>query len=139
MGRQTPREARLLSGYLLDTHAALWWWTGLRPLGEAGRAAVESEAPIWVSAVTAYEIALKWRLGKMPALGDPRLSYERLMARNGFSELRVSNAHSLIAGTLEGTHRDPFDRLIAAQALADDLTVITRDREIASVGCKVLW
>ncbi len=129
-----------MSGYLLDTHTALWWWTDLPRLGVNARELLEStEEPIAVSAASAFEISLKWRLGKLPNLGDPRLSYEPLMKRNGFAELRVTNDHAIRAGTLDGAHRDPFDRLIAAQGLTDDLIVVTRDPEIAAFGCKVLW
>ncbi len=129
-----------MSGYLLDTHAALWWWTDIAKLG---RAAVETlergDRPIFVSTVCGLEIALKWRLGKLPNLGDPRDSYRPLMVRNNFVDLAISSEHAVRAGTLEGRHRDPFDRVIAAQALIEDLTVITRDPEIAGFGCKVLW
>jgi PIN domain nuclease of toxin-antitoxin system len=129
-----------LNGYLLDTHAALWWWTDLPKLGRVALAAIEEAAtPIFVSTVSGFEIALKWRLGKLPNLGDPRDSYEPLMMRNRFIDLPISAAHAVRAGTLDGAHRDPFDRLIAAQALMEDLTVITRDPEIAAFGCKVLW
>ncbi|WP_375401860.1 type II toxin-antitoxin system VapC family toxin [uncultured Sphingomonas sp.] len=129
-----------MNGYLLDTHTALWWWTEFPRLGANARELLEeTEEPIAVSAASAFEISLKWRLGKLAMLGDPRISYEPLMKRNGFSELQVTNDHAIRAGTLDGAHRDPFDRLIAAQALTNDLTVVTRDREIAAFGCKVLW
>jgi PIN domain nuclease of toxin-antitoxin system len=129
-----------VSGYLLDTHTALWWWTELPRLSAVARDVLEStDLPIAVSAASAFEISLKWRLGKLPHLGDPRNSYEPLMSRNGFAELKVTSEHAIRAGTLAGTHRDPFDRMIAAQALVEGLTVLTRDREIAGFGCKVLW
>lgn len=129
-----------MTGYLLDTHTALWWWTDLPKLGQRAVDILEStDERIFVSAVSGLEIALKWRLGKLSNLGDPRGSYEQLMLQNDFKDLPVSARHAIRAGTLEGRHRDPFDRVIAAQALSEELTVITRDPEIAGFGCKVLW
>lgn len=129
-----------MSSYLLDTHTALWWWTDLPRLGANARELLESDGePIVVSAASAFEISLKWRLGKLPNLGDPRDSYQPLMIRNGFAELRISSDHAIRAGALDGPHRDPFDRLIAAQALTEGLTVVTCDPQIAAFGCKVLW
>ena len=124
---------------LLDTQAALWWWRDLARLGPNARTAIESGESILVSAVSAYEIALKWRLGKLPMIDDPLVNYPLLMAQNDFGSLAVTDAHSLRAGLLPIQHRDPFDRLIAAQALEHGLTVVTCDPQIAAFGCKVLW
>ena len=124
---------------LLDTHAALWWWRDTPRLGSAARAAIENGGDIAVSAISAFEISLKWRLGKLAMIDDPAVNYPLLMARNSFTDLTVSQAHALAAGLLPGDHRDPFDRIIAAQALTDGLTVITRDPAFAAFGCKVLW
>ena len=129
-----------MRGYLLDTHTAFWWWTGLRRVGSEARDVLEKSGhPIWVSAAAAFEIGLKWQQGKLPELGDPRISYGPLMAQNGFIELAITTAHAMLAGTFDNHHRDPFDRLIAAQALIEELTVVTRDPQIASFGCRVLW
>jgi PIN domain nuclease of toxin-antitoxin system len=129
-----------VTGYLLDTHTALWWWTDLPKLGSAARDILgATQEPIFVSSAAALEIGIKWRLGKLPNLGDPNDNYAPLMKRNGFGELAISARHAMLAGTLPGAHRDPFDRIIAAQALIEELTVITRDKEIAEFGCKVLW
>jgi PIN domain nuclease of toxin-antitoxin system len=129
-----------LARYLLDTHAALWWWTDLPRLGRAARAILESgQDEVLVSAVSALEISLKWRLGKLDNIGDPHVHYPLLMRNNGFIGLTVSDLHGLRAGLLPGDHRDPFDRLIAAQALDEDVPVITRDREFLGFGCEVIW
>ena len=101
--------------------------------------AIESGEPIVVSVVSAFEISLKWRLGKLTMIEDPAVNYPLLMAHNGFADLAVSRAHTLAAGLLPGDHRDPFDRIIAAQALAENLTVVTRDPAFTVFGCKVLW
>jgi PIN domain nuclease of toxin-antitoxin system len=129
-----------VSRYLLDTHAALFWWSNASKLGvDARRAIEEPNAIILVSSASAWEIATKYRLGKMGDIGDPNDTYRRLVARDGFVDLPISTADSLRAGALPGNHGDPFDRIIAAQALIGDLTVITRDPEIAGFGCNVIW
>ncbi|WCT73355.1 type II toxin-antitoxin system VapC family toxin [Sphingomonas naphthae] len=125
---------------LLDTHAALWWWSDPTRLGaKASELLAEADCPIAVSAVSALEIANKFRLGKLPDIGDPAANFRRLMDRNGFDSLSVNEAHALRAGLLPGEHRDPFDRLIAAQALIEDMVVVTRDRAFIDFGCKVIW
>ncbi|HVI98859.1 MAG TPA: type II toxin-antitoxin system VapC family toxin [Sphingomonas sp.] len=129
-----------MSRLLLDTHAALFWWGASRKLGSGAREAIaDPEASIYVSAASAWEVATKFRIGKLDDIGDPTVEYPRQMARNGFETLEITAAHGLRAGSLAGAHRDPFDRLIAAQALMEDMTVVTRDPEIAAFGCKVLW
>lgn len=129
------RSAKLL----LDTQVALWWWRDLARLGPNAQTAIEDGEGILVSSVSAYEIALKWRLGKLPMIDDPLVNFPLLMAQNDFESLAVTELHSLRAGLLPINHRDPFDRLIAAQALEEGLTVVTCDPQIAAFGCKVLW
>ncbi len=125
---------------LLDTHAALFWWAGSAKLGERAREAMSAaNAVVLLSAASPWEIATKFRLGKLPFRGDPAAEIPRLMATDDFVEWPIRIEHSVLAGLLPGKHRDPFDRIIAAQALKDDLTVVTRDPEIAGFGCKVLW
>ncbi len=130
----------MVSRLLLDTHAALFWWAGSEELGDAARAGIsDGDNAIYVSAASGWEVATKFRIGKLAFAGDPETRMPRLMSDHGFQPLVVTMAHTLRAGALPGPHRDPFDRLIAAQALAEDLTVITRDPEIAAFGCKVIW
>lgn len=128
-----------MADLLLDTHAALWWWTDLPKLSGAARAAIESAPIVSVSAISALEIAIKYRTGKLNAIGDPANSYRALMDRNDFREIAVTAQVALDAGLLRGLHRDPFDRVIAAQALDRGLTVVTCDAEIAAFGCRTLW
>ena len=125
---------------LLDTHAALFWWGDSPKFGKrAAEAMAEPETLVFVSAASAWEIGAKFRTGKLDVIGDPSVHYPRLMIRHDFRELPITAAHGLHAGMLPGPHRDPFDRLIAAQALAEDLIVVTRDAEIRGFGCEVLW
>lgn len=125
---------------LLDTHAVIWWWLDSPRLSPTARAAIMApDQQICVSAVSAIEIAIKFRIGKLSDFEDPRTRFPAEMAASRFDSLAVTEAHSLAAGLLPGDHRDPFDRLIAAQALAEGLTIVTRDPELAAFGCKVLW
>lgn len=126
--------------YLLDTHTALWWWSDTTKLGRVGNTVLEAKRePIFVSAASAWEISTKYRSGRLPDIGNPAINYARLMTANGFISLPVTDAHAMRAGLLEGDHRDPFDRLIAAQALCDEMIVISRDPKIAAFGCAVIW
>lgn len=129
-----------MTAYLLDTHAAIWWWTSDARLGaQASSLIASSEAVIYFSAASVWEIAIKSNAGKLPEIVDFESQYGPLMQANDFRSLAVTDDHALRGGFLPGAHRDPFDRLIAAQALIEGMTVITRDREIAAFGCEVLW
>lgn len=140
MGRQAAGDVRTVSRLLLDTHAALFWWAGSIKLSDAARDAISDDAAaVFISAATGWEVSTKIRNRKLAFAGDPEISMPRLMMDHDFQSLDVTMAHMLRAGALPGDNRDPFDRVIAAQALAEDMTVITRDREIAAFGCKVLW
>ncbi|GAA0732801.1 type II toxin-antitoxin system VapC family toxin [Sphingomonas japonica] len=126
--------------YLLDTHALLWWWLDDRALpGRAIEAIKARSQTVFVSPVSALEIAIKVRIGRLDVMREPLERFDELVSRDALTQLPISYVHARHAGLLPGVHRDPFDRLIAAQALIEGLTVITRDREISRFGCKVLW
>lgn len=140
MGRQTTCEIWAVTRLLLDTHAALFWWAGSSKLSaEASEAIADAEATIFLSTASCWEIATKFRIGKLAFVGDPQVHVPRLVAEHGFEMLPISMDHGLQAGSLPSDHRDPFDRLIAAQALIEQLIVVSRDPEIAGFGCEVLW
>ena len=125
---------------LLDTHALVWWWLADPQLSDAARDSINDRShPILVSAVTAFEIANKVRLGKLPAMRELVPIYDLALTQDGIGSLPIHDRHAHHAGLLEGEHRDPFDRMIAAQALLEDMTVVTRDPALAAFGCKVLW
>jgi len=125
---------------LLDTHALLWWWQDAPQLAEAARTAMlDPASEVFVSAASAWEIATKVRKGQLPDFGCSLSAFVDDVVRDGFNHLDVTARHGVHGGSLSGGHKDPFDRLIAAQALLEDMVVITRDREIAAFGCKVLW
>ncbi|WP_425991756.1 type II toxin-antitoxin system VapC family toxin [Brevundimonas sp. TWP2-3-2] len=125
---------------LLDTHALLWWLAGDENLSSEARRAVGDETTtVIVSAVCAYEIALKHRLGKLPDASLVVQTFEATLERQGFDSLPISIPHALRAGRLPLTHRDPFDRLLIAQALIDDLTLVSNERRFDDFGVKRLW
>ena len=125
---------------LLDTHAFLWWiWDDPRLTPVVRSALSDPTTTAFVSAASAWEIATKVRIGKLPnasALCD-RLAETVHLA--GFESLPVGLEHARAAGLMPGEHKDPFDRMIAAQARLDGLTVVTADPAIAALGALVLW
>lgn len=129
-----------MTDYLFDTHALVWWWIGDKALPDRVASDIGDERnAIFVSAVSAWEIATKCRIGKWEAAIPVFENFEALAQADGFEMLPVTVAHGLLAGALAGEHRDPFDRMIAAQAMHDDLTVITRDPALAALGCRTFW
>lgn len=129
-----------MTDYLFDTHALVWWWTGDKALSaDVAREISDQSNSIYVSAVSAWEIATKCRVGKWQAAVPVFENFEELAAADGFVELSVTVMNGLLAGSLPGEHRDPFDRMIAAQAIQDELVVITRDPALARLGCATFW
>lgn len=125
---------------LIDTHTLVWWLRDDSRLRETARIAIaDNQAMVHVSAASAWEIATKVRLKKMPEMSGVLHRYEEDVSREGFRVLDIEQRHSLRAGLLKGAHGDPFDRMIAAQALMHELVVVTRDPAFADFGCKTLW
>ena len=125
---------------LLDTHAFLWWIADSRRLSEPARGAIRDEAnDIVVSAVSAWEIATKHRLGKLPEAdrlaGDIRAG----IAWQGFDELPLTVADAERAGRLKGPVRDPFDRMLIAQTLLHDLELVSNEEVFDRYGINRLW
>lgn len=129
-----------MTDYLFDTHALVWWWTGHDALpAELGSVISDTENVMYVSAASAWEIATKCRTGKWHEAVPVFENFDELLAADGFFDLAVTVDHGLLAGSLPGEHRDPFDRMIAAQAITEDMIVITRDPALATLGCRTLW
>jgi PIN domain nuclease of toxin-antitoxin system len=126
--------------FLADAHTLIWWWNEDRRLSTTARQALADEDnEIYVSAAVAWEIATKVRSGRLPSMERRIRRFDENVTGDGFRHLPVRPEHGVMGGLLEGEHRDPFDRLIAAQALIEGMTVLTRDPEIAGFGCEVLW
>ena len=125
---------------LLDTHAFLWWLAGSPRLSQAARRAIEDEAnDLLVSAASAWEITTKHRLGKLPEADQVALDISGTVASQRFEELPISVDDAGRAGRLPGPHRDPFDRVLAAQALARDLVVVSTDPVFDRYAVRRLW
>ena len=125
---------------LLDTHAFLWWLAGNRRLSPAARRAVDDISnDVVVSAATAWEITTKHRVGKLPEAEAVALDVTGSIASQGFDELAITVEDAERAGRLPGTHRDPFDRMLIAQALAHNLTVVSVDAVFDGYGVSRLW
>jgi PIN domain nuclease of toxin-antitoxin system len=125
---------------LLDTHAVLWWFNGDPSLSLAVRSAIaEATDEVFVSAVSAMEVATKHRLGKLPQAQLLSARFEEMTAHESFSPLFITLAHARTAGQMTIAHRDPFDRLLIAQALIEGLTVVSNDRVFDTAGVSRLW
>ncbi len=117
---------------LLDTHVFLWWLDDSPRLGLKSRAAIaDPDNTVWVSAATAWEIAIKTGLGRLEMSEPPEDILPREIERGGFRALAISVEHALRVRRLPPHHRDPFDRLLIAQASAEGLRLVTADRAFA--------
>lgn len=125
---------------ILDTHALVWVLQGSPHLGPQQATHVSDRAnKIYVSAVSAFELATKHRIGKMPGIGRFLNEIPKVFDQFDFHPLPVTLPHALLAGRLDGDHKDPFDRLLAAQSIVENMAVLTIDRRIAELGAKVMW
>ncbi len=126
---------------LLDTHAFLWWVFADSNLSRRARTAIEDEVEnqVFVSAASAWEIATKYRIGKLPDAAVVAGNLARTVAEEGFNELSVSVRHAERAGSLVGHHQDPFDRMLIAQAILDDFALVSNERAFDVYGVKRLW
>ena len=127
--------------YLLDTHVMLWALTEPTRLGHRAREVIESPASrLVVSAASAWEIATKHRLGRLPQADALLGAYSKHLDRLGANRLPVAEDHALLAGRLEWNHRDPFDRMLAAQAMIESLVLVTGDPTFSGCrGVPTLW
>jgi PIN domain nuclease of toxin-antitoxin system len=124
---------------LLDTHTLLWWLNRDRHLSAAAWSAISNAEFVAVSAVSAYEIALKARQGKLAVPREFIEDFTGVMTSQNLAILAIDGRHAAKAGDFPLTHRDPFDRLLSAQALIEELTLVTRDKGPAAMGVQTLW
>jgi PIN domain nuclease of toxin-antitoxin system len=124
---------------LLDTHALIWFQAGDRRLSKAARQAIEADdAELLISAATVWEMAIKASLGRLQ-LSGPVDAYVAEKVGQGYRMLAISWTHAARVEALPWHHRDPFDRLLVAQALTERCPVITRERAFRKYGVEVVW
>jgi PIN domain nuclease of toxin-antitoxin system len=125
---------------LLDTHAFLWWLDGDRRLSLKARRLIGNEInAVLVSAASAWEITTKTRLGKLPGARDVAADVVGCIASQGFIPLDITVLHAQRAGGLGGDHRDPFDRMLIAQAQLEDVAVVSDDQVFDDYDVRRLW
>lgn len=135
MGRRVDRVK-----LLLDTHTFIWAVSApARLSSDAARLLAAADNELFLSSATAWELATKYRIGKLPAAEALLDSFAQLAEDLRAQPLPITHDHALKAGLLSSTHRDPFDRMLAAQAELEDLYLVTRDPAFATFDVKVLW
>jgi len=124
---------------LLDTHTLVWWLEAKGNLSRKAREVIEdSETKVLVSAASGWELAVKARIGKFKPtkLVD---TLNREIEKEGFTELPISLEHALLAGGLDSPHKDPFDRLLIAQAKVEKIPIVSKDRLFDGFPVQRVW
>ena len=125
---------------LLDTHALLWWLFDDSRLSPRVREVLaDSDIDVYVSAASAWEIATKYRIGRLPVAEPLIQDVSGWIAKAGFLELPIRIEHARLAGTWPQEHKDPFDRMLAAQSVLEDLPLISVDPLVKTFGANVFW
>jgi PIN domain nuclease of toxin-antitoxin system len=125
---------------LLDTHTLLWWFADDPALPRQAVLLIDDPAnTVLVSAASAWEICTKVRIGKLPAGQVLCDSFGDYLDRFRFTALAISVEHGRLAGRLPGSHKDPFDRMLAAQALVEGIPLVTNDPAFAGFGVNTMW
>lgn len=125
---------------LLDTHALLWWLADDPSLSATARRAIaEMDNTIFVSAASAWEIATKFAKGKLPSAEAIIPNLAQIVAEEGFLHLPITIDHMIRSAFLPGDHRDPFDRILAAQGLIEDMVLLSTDEKMRELGVSVAW
>ncbi|WP_263353827.1 type II toxin-antitoxin system VapC family toxin [Acidicapsa acidisoli] len=126
--------------FLLDTHTLIWAVYNQDSLSTHVRQTLElSDHEMIVSAASAWEIATKHRLGKLPTARILAEDFVSVVTQSGYTLLAISPEHALRAGRLPGNHKDPFDRMLAAQAIHEDLTLLSNDADLDTFGVRREW
>ncbi len=125
---------------LLDTHTLLWWILEDPALSQTARETIaETSNTILVSAASAWELAIKFRLGKLPRAADLVSNFLSEVEHEGFQLLPISAEHGIRAGLLPGPHTDPFDRMLIAQSQAENTPIISNEIVFENYGIRRLW
>jgi PIN domain nuclease of toxin-antitoxin system len=125
---------------LLDTHAFYWWCLDDPALSlTACNAIADSQNEKYVSAITAWEFITKFRSGKEPGFSNIAADVSGAVAAQGLTELAITMRHAEVAASLPIHHKDPMDRLLIAQAIVEDMTIVTADGIFANYAAKIMW
>ena len=125
---------------LLDTHALLWWWKDDPRLSQRAAKAIADEGnTVLVSAASAWEIATKLCIGKLSGAERAVREFNELIVADDFGQLAVSYQHAFKVGAFAIAHRDPFDRMLAAQAIIEGATLVTEDAAMKLFRAKCFW
>jgi PIN domain nuclease of toxin-antitoxin system len=128
-----------VTALLVDTHVFLWMQTEPERLGSARALLEDDGTELLLSAASSWEIAVKWALGKLPLPEPPDRYVPDRMQRTAMTALAVSHHHALTVAELPTHHRDPFDRLLVAQAMSEDLPLITADAALRPYDIDLVW
>ena len=125
---------------LLDTHAFLWWLAGDLQRSSAAATVIEKQTgAVFVSAACVWEIATKYRIGKLPGIAAIATDLDGAISRHGFQGLAVSTRHGQMAGSMPGSHRDPFDRMLIAPAILENVSLVSNEVLFDSFGARRIW
>lgn len=124
---------------LLDTHTLIWWLEDRELTDRARKAIANPRNQVWVSMASAYEITFKVMKGKLPSCASLVPRFSTVLMEEGFRHLEATVRHGVEAGRLPLVHGDPWDRVLAAQAIAEDMTVVSNDKKLSALGAKRLW
>src|SRR5687767_1488412 len=128
-----------MKGILLDTHAFLWFATGDEDLSVVARDAITTTSEVFVSAASAWEVRAKYRLGKLSSAAVLAHDLAAAVRRLELTELPITFADGDLAGALAGTHRDPFDRMLIAQSLNHELSLVSNESVFDDFGVTRIW
>ncbi|MFL6448385.1 MAG: type II toxin-antitoxin system VapC family toxin [Bryobacteraceae bacterium] len=125
---------------LLDTHALLWWFADDPALTKRARAVIsDTRNTILVSAASAWEIAIKVRIGKLASAVELLDNFDGQLQQETFEKLSISTSHAIRAGLLAGIHKDPFDRVLIAQAQEENVPLISCEAALDGYGVRRIW
>ena len=129
-----------ISRFLLDTHVLLWWLFGDAKLSSKAHEVIQDpKNTILVSSASGWEIATKYRLGKLPHAGEAANNLSYLLRKSRMVALPITMEHALTASALPGPHRDPFDRMIIAQGQIEGVAIVSSDQIFKQYHVEVVW
>lgn len=124
---------------LLDTHTMIWWLEDRKLTKTAKKLISDTKNEIWISTASAYEISFKVMLGKLPSCAPLIPKFSVALLSEGFRHMECTVRHGIEAGRLPLLHRDPWDRMLAAQAIVEDMAIVSNDEKLSALGAKRVW